>query len=145
MELHCTLHTSMKPPLSFTQRYKRNKSRGFLEMVGQLVIGDLFSSMKVTSLSNHVLRSIESSISYNFAKLSGFCKIHKPLVLELLQILYRWTFFGNENSNFYQRIFGSKEWILPSNFETSFNLFHAGAGIKGVSKAVKTSYKKTFM
>ena len=44
-------------------------------MVGQLVIGVLRSSMNETSLSNQLLRSIESSISYSFAKLSGFCKL----------------------------------------------------------------------
>lgn len=43
-------------------------------MVGQLVIGVLRSSMNATNLSNQLLRSIESSISYSFAKLSGFCK-----------------------------------------------------------------------
>lgn len=45
-------------------------------MVGQLVIGDLRSSMKLTSLSSQVLRSIESSISYNFARLSVFLDLY---------------------------------------------------------------------
>jgi hypothetical protein len=41
-------------------------------MVGQLDIGVLRSSIKLTSLSSQDRRSIESSISYNLDKLSDF-------------------------------------------------------------------------
>lgn len=72
MELHCTLHTSMNPPLSLTYTYNRKRSRGFLEMVGQVVIGVRRSSINANSLSNQTRRSGLSSISYNFPKLSVF-------------------------------------------------------------------------
>lgn len=83
MELHCTLHTSMNPPLSFTYMYNRNKSRGFLEIVGHVVIGVRLSSMKAKSLSNQARRSGLSSISYSLPKLSVFCNIQIHNALQL--------------------------------------------------------------
>lgn len=80
MELHCTLHTSMNPPLSFTYTYSRNRSRGFLEMVGHVVIGVRLSSMNANNLSSHTRRSGLSSISYNLLRLSVFYNLEQTNV-----------------------------------------------------------------
>lgn len=72
MELHGTLHTSMKPPLSLTYKYNLKRSRGFLDIVGHAVIGEPLSSINESSLSSQCLLSGESSISYSFPRLSGF-------------------------------------------------------------------------
>lgn len=67
-----TLHTSTKPPRSFTNRYNLYKSNGCFDIVGQAAIGVRRSSMKLNNLSSQPRRSGLSSMSYNLHKLSDF-------------------------------------------------------------------------
>ena len=62
--------TSTKPPRSRTNKYSRNKSSGFFDMVGHAEIGLPFSSMKRSNWSRNFFRSGLSSKSYRRAKAS---------------------------------------------------------------------------
>lgn len=110
MELHCTLHTSMNPPLSFTYIYSRNRSRGFLEIVGHVVMGVRRSSMNASNLSNQIRLSGLSSISYNFPRLSVFCKTQQ-MRYECSSTIYNTAEYYQINIHFVQeRINLNKNW-----------------------------------
>lgn len=74
---HSCALTCAKPPISLTQTYSRNRSKGFLPTAGRLETGEPLSSMKVRYLSTHSFLSGSFPNSYTFV-------IFSPVVVDEL-------------------------------------------------------------